>query len=108
MNNKQLKQIIAAVIKGDGTWSTVLDTSEADTQLSYTLMVRTLDLSGIEIVTSITDIRLGEVWVCSGQSNMQFTVNQVRIMIKDLKRKSFFALFANKGGYPYDQGAEGG
>ena len=83
MNNKQLKQIIAAVIKDDGTWSTVLDTSEADTQLSYTLVVRTLSLSGM-INTSISDVRLGEVWVCSGQSNMQFTVNQVRI--KYLKR----------------------
>ena len=28
--------------------------------------------------------------------------------VKNLKRKSFFALFANKGGYPYDQDAQGG
>ena len=27
---------------------------------------------------------------------------------KNLKRKSFFALFANKGGYSDDQGAQGG
>ena len=83
MNIKHLNQKIVAVIRGDGTWSTVLDTSEADTQLSYTLVVRTLSLSGV-INTSISDVRLGEVWVCSGQSNMQFTVNQVRI--KYLKR----------------------
>ena len=70
-------QTNAAVIKSDGTWSTVLDTSECDTQLNYTLVVRTLSLSGMETVT-ISDIRLGEVWVCSGQSNMQFTVSQVR------------------------------
>ena len=70
-------QTNAAVIKGDGAWSTVLDTSECDTQLNYTLVVSTLSLSGMETVT-ISDIRLGEVWVCSGQSNMQFTVSQVR------------------------------
>ena len=28
--------------------------------------------------------------------------------VKNLKGKSFFALFANKSGYPYDQGAQGG
>ena len=28
----------------------------------------------------ITDMRIGEVWVCSGQSNMRFQVRQVSNM----------------------------
>ena len=66
------------MIKDDGTWSTLLDTSECDTQHNYTIVVRAESPETGEVMVTISDIRIGEVWVCSGQSNMQFTVGQVR------------------------------
>ena len=72
------KLITAAVIKDDGTWSMLLDTSECDTQLNYTMVVRAESPETGVVTVTISDIRIGEVWVCSGQSNMQFTVGQVR------------------------------
>ena len=71
----------AATITEDGSWSAVLDTSGKDTSDMYTMLVRaeTRETGEVEEVT-LRDVRIGEVWVCSGQSNMQFTVNQVRIL----------------------------
>ena len=77
-----VKKIIAAVVKDDGTWITQLDTSECDTQLTFSMTV--FPVTEDEVMVTITDIRVGEVWVCSGQSNMQFTVSQVRLRRKEL------------------------
>ena len=51
-------------VAGDGSWRVQLPTGPAGT--SYTLTVR----SGRETLT-VSDVALGEVWVCSGQSNME-------------------------------------
>ncbi len=54
----------------DGKWMVKLDPLEASTK------GRNMTISGkTEVI--ISDILVGEVWICSGQSNMQFRVNAV-------------------------------
>lgn len=54
----------------EGTWSVTLDPVSAGGP--YTIHVY-----GRDVEINITDVMFGDVWVCSGQSNMQFTVSQV-------------------------------
>ena len=56
-----------AKVADDGSWSVVLPTGEAGGP--YTLSVK----SGKEALT-VNDIALGEVWICSGQSNMEMPI----------------------------------
>lgn len=56
-----------AKVADDGSWSVVLPTGEAGGP--YTLNVK----SGREALT-VNDIALGEVWICSGQSNMEMPI----------------------------------
>ena len=53
-----------AQVADDGSWSVILQTAQAGGP--YTLSVK----SGKESLT-VNDIALGEVWLCSGQSNME-------------------------------------
>lgn len=59
------KDTATAVIKPDGTWATTLKTTAAGGP--YTLTV--LGDGNCEL----KDVMLGEVWLCSGQSNMEWT-----------------------------------
>lgn len=56
-----------AKVADDGSWSVVLLTAQAGGP--YTLSVK----SGKEALT-VNDIALGEVWICSGQSNMEMPI----------------------------------
>ena len=44
---------------------------------NYTMTVTATSAAGESQELVITDMRIGEVWVCSGQSNMRFMVKQV-------------------------------
>jgi sialate O-acetylesterase len=61
------KQQHAVTADGQGNWQALLDPLPSGGP--YTLMVR----EGNEI--RIDDVLVGEVWICSGQSNMQWSVN---------------------------------
>lgn len=56
-------------VQADGNWRVQLPTTEADGK-ARTLTVR----SGKETLT-VNDIVLGEVWLCSGQSNMEMPLS---------------------------------
>ena len=56
-----------AKVADDGSWSVILQTAQAGGP--YTLSVK----SGKESLT-VNDIALGEVWLCSGQSNMEMPI----------------------------------
>jgi sialate O-acetylesterase len=58
----QKKQTVAAA--GDGAWKVELDPLGVSTQPAD------LTISGAETIT-FHDVLVGEVWLCSGQSNMQ-------------------------------------
>jgi sialate O-acetylesterase len=58
---------LVAITDSSGNWFTTIKTPEAGGP--YTMM-----LSGHDDTVSIENIMMGEVWVCSGQSNMEFTM----------------------------------
>jgi len=59
---------------GDGTWTVNLDSMVASTT-SRDLTV-TADLGSDTEVVTFSNVLVGEVWLCSGQSNMAFTIAQ--------------------------------
>ena len=61
-------QTLAATAASDGRWLALLDALPADTTGSD------LVVTGKNTVV-LHDIVVGEVWLCSGQSNMEFTVD---------------------------------
>ena len=62
------KKAVKTKVQSDGSWRVVLGTPKAD-GLSHTLTVK----SGKETLT-VNDVVLGEVWLCSGQSNMEMPI----------------------------------
>ena len=71
----------AQEVAANGTWATKLAPIE-DTDKTWTLNVSEYDLKpgGREKTSEMTveDILVGEVWLCGGQSNMEWTLDQVR------------------------------
>lgn len=62
-------QTHSAVTGADGKWMVHLDPMEGRTQWL-------IEVEGTNNSILIKDVLIGEVWVCSGQSNMQWSVNQ--------------------------------
>ena len=56
-----------------GTWSTLLPAESAGGPTTITV-------TSDNITVSLNDVMFGDVWVCSGQSNMDFYVQQVNKM----------------------------
>ena len=70
------------VTSGDnGYWMVRLEDDEhLERQLvgpGYTVDVINTDVSGEAHTISLVDVAFGDVWFCSGQSNMRFQVRQV-------------------------------
>lgn len=63
------KEKRSAVAGSDGRWSVVLAPREAATGLR-------LEVSTKARTLSFSDVAVGEVWLCSGQSNMEFMLRQ--------------------------------
>lgn len=59
------------VADSNGKWSVNLEASKA----SFDPKTMVVTSSSDEKIIKISDILIGEVWICSGQSNMQFSVN---------------------------------
>jgi sialate O-acetylesterase len=64
-------QTVSAVADATGAWRAVL------APLKVNATSATLTLKGKNTVT-LTDILVGEVWLCAGQSNMEFTLNKAK------------------------------
>ena len=63
---------------GKCKWRVTLPPTPGSIQESYTITATSQKYGSIKI----SDVLFGDVWVCSGQSNMQFTVSQVRSEIE--------------------------
>lgn len=60
-----------SVANADGTWKVQLDPMPASAE------PQTLQVSSSTATVSFTNVVVGEVWICSGQSNMQFSTAAV-------------------------------
>ena len=67
--------ILLLTVGGNGMckWITTLPATKADSQTTYTITAKSQKYGSI----NISDVLFGDVWVCSGQSNMQFALPQV-------------------------------
>lgn len=70
-----LGEIYKTVSNEEGTWSILLNKLEAGGP--YEMIIRAEE----EII--IKDILIGEVWLCGGQSNMEFTIKDVMELYED-------------------------
>lgn len=70
--NKKLKDIYTATANADGQWSITLPSMKAGGP--YSMLI-----NGIEI----SNILVGDVWLCSGQSNMELPISRVTDMFAD-------------------------
>ncbi|MCC6908421.1 MAG: beta galactosidase jelly roll domain-containing protein [Phycisphaerales bacterium] len=59
-----------ATAGADGAWSVQIDTPAAGGP-------HTLQISGPDNGITISDVLVGEVWICGGQSNMEWSVNAI-------------------------------
>jgi len=59
--------------QGVGVWSINLDPHK---QGPYKITA-TSTVNGTKHTISLVDVLFGDVWICSGQSNMQYSVSQV-------------------------------
>lgn len=66
-------------LPGIGIWSFTLDPVEANVTVN-------IYVSSKVGLLSLTNVIFGDVWICSGQSNMQLTVIQVGICFHTLYR----------------------
>ena len=58
---------------GSCKWRVTLPPTQGSLQESFTITATSQKHGSIKI----SDVLFGDVWICSGQSNMQFTVSQV-------------------------------
>lgn len=77
--NGQTKQIKAGK---DGYWRTTLDPMEAGGPFVLTVQGKTG-------VLSLQDVLVGEVWICSGQSNMEWTVRQATNAAEEIRTANY-------------------
>jgi sialate O-acetylesterase len=70
-------QKVSAVADGDGAWEVTLNRMKASGP-------HVMTVEGEENTIMFTDVLVGEVWVCSGQSNMQWTVKNSKDEEKEI------------------------
>ena len=67
------RQTIATTTVGsDGKWSALLPATAAGGP-------HTITISSGSNTIAMNDVMFGDVWICSGQSNMEFNMNQVSL-----------------------------
>lgn len=103
-------------IKVAGSWGADTATAKTDAQGHWQVDLPTgaaggpytLTIKGNSQTKTLTDVMLGEVWVCSGQSNMEFTANwglqnkQAEVAKADFPGIRFFHVPKIGANYPQD------
>lgn len=76
---------------GKCKWRVTLPPTKADTQTTYTITATSQQHGSIKI----SDILFGDVWVCSGQSNMGFNLKGVDyVLILIIESSMTYASFS--------------
>ncbi len=76
------------VADGQGAWSVKLVPPEIGGPYELTV-------AGAESKVVFNDVYVGEVWICSGQSNMQWSLNQSLSFENDEEKEAYFAEINN-------------
>lgn len=82
INCSWLKHAVNTKTTTEGSWNAILNTPKAGGP--YQIII-----SGMAEKSVITDIMIGEVWLCSGQSNMVFRFSDVTNAEMELKKADF-------------------
>lgn len=77
-----------AVTGSDGKWSVTLDPMKASSQRAEMIFTCTNPKSEIQNL-KVRNILVGEVWICSGQSNMAFEMAGVRDAAREAAEANF-------------------
>lgn len=77
-NLKPYSETHKATAQSDGTWEATFSAHPAEGPFRLTFETK-------EKRIELKDVWFGEVWLCSGQSNMEFTVGQTLTASEDLK-----------------------
>jgi sialate O-acetylesterase len=95
----------SAVAGSDGKWLVKLDALQASTE-SRTLTVSGKTPGGQNSIVKLSDVLVGDVWLCSGQSNMEFPMNWLKdtAYAGDLASANF--PFIRQGAVPRDPSVE--
>ena len=72
------EQKVSATTGEDGKWKLQLEPLTADGPVEMTV-------AGKNSITAVKNILIGEVWICSGQSNMAWTVRQCKSADEEIK-----------------------
>jgi len=74
-------QTVSAPAGEDGSWRVTLESVAADANPA------SLTISGSRsTAVTLVDILVGEVWLCSGQSNMEWSMNRIHTPIPEINR----------------------
>jgi len=87
--NKKIYSTMSSSVAGESIWSVTLDAQEAEGP--FQIQVTQPLANGTKVTIILNDVLFGDVWLCSGQSNMEFPVlNMLNASIE----------IANAGKYP--------
>jgi sialate O-acetylesterase len=76
----------SAVADSSNHWKILLDPMPASSN------PRKLQVSGVECQVSFSDVLVGEVWLCSGQSNMEFAMGRTEHAAEDVASADYPAI----------------
>jgi sialate O-acetylesterase len=92
MNDQIYKTVSSAEpanVQNESIWSVTLD--PVSDEGPFDIHVSQPSANGTLVTITIHDVLFGDVWICSGQSNMQLTVNMIYNATEEI---------ANAGNYP--------
>jgi sialate O-acetylesterase len=99
-------QVLTATAAPDERWSATLAPMPASSE-SRSMTVAIEPPSGVPVVLEVRDVLVGDVWLCSGQSNMEFALEDVASADAELAAARvpalrMFTTARTAAGYPLD------
>ncbi|MFC2107314.1 sialate O-acetylesterase [Bacteroidota bacterium] len=76
-----------------GSWDNISKETSAEADGKWMLKLKTIEAGGPYFVTinkdTIHNVLLGEVWICSGQSNMQWELGQSENSVQEIEKADY-------------------
>jgi sialate O-acetylesterase len=81
------------IVVAKGSWNNTAIEVETNTNGKWSLKLPTPKAGGPYIVTinedTLHNVMIGEVWICSGQSNMQWALSQTESSGQEIEKADF-------------------